>query len=119
PGLFLSSIPPCRSRPPPLFAAYGASRFHLAEPELSGLGVTTSTSGRSRSSQSLMFLGLPLRTASTTTEPNGIPFVASAFQSLATLLALTRRVTSGSTEKLTISAASPSCTLRDWSPDAP
>ena len=59
--------------PPLLLAAYGASRFHFAEPELNGLGVTTSTPGLSRSSQSLMPLGLPLRTTMVTTEPNGIP----------------------------------------------
>ena len=49
------------------------SRFHLAEPELSGLGVTTSIPGCSRSSQSLMFFGLPLRTTRETTDPNGMP----------------------------------------------
>src|SRR6476660_3555783 len=66
-----------------------------------------------------MFLGLPLRTTRETTDPNGMPLVASAFQSLATLLALTRRVISGSTEKLTMSAGLPSTTARDWSPEAP
>ena len=99
--------------PPLLLAAYGASRFHLAEPELSGLGVTTSIPGCSRSSQSLMFFGLPLRTTNDTTDPNGTPWVASVFQSLATLSALTRRVMSGSTEKLTMSAGLPSTTARD------
>nr|CRL77931.1 hypothetical protein CPGR_04455 [Mycolicibacterium malmesburyense] len=99
--------------------AYGANRFHLAEPELSGLGVMTSTPGLSRSGQSRMFFGLPGRTAKDTTEPNGIPLVASAFQSLATLSALTRRAMSGSTEKLTMSAGFPSTTARDWSPEAP
>src|SRR4051812_50145543 len=57
-----------------------------------------------------MFFGLPLRTTNETTDPNGMPLVVSAFQSLATLLALTRRLTSGSTEKLTISAGLPSTT---------
>ena len=66
-----------------------------------------------------MFFGLPLRTTSETTEPNGMPLVASAFQSLATLSALTSLATSGSTEKLTMSAGLPSTTARDWSPDAP
>ena len=42
--------------------------FHLAPPEVNGLGVMTSTPGLSRSSQVLMPLGLPLRTAKTTTE---------------------------------------------------
>ena len=32
--------------------AYGASRFHFAEPELNGFGVTTSMPGWRRSSQS-------------------------------------------------------------------
>ena len=59
------------SLPPSLFSAYGASRFHFAEPELNGLGVTTSRPGWSRSSQVLMFFGLPLRVTIVTTEPNG------------------------------------------------
>ena len=99
--------------------AYGASRFHLAAPELSGLGVMTSTPGFNRSGQSLMPLGLPGRTANVTSEPKGSPLVASAFQSLATLSAFTRRVMSGSTEKFTMSAGLPDSTLRDWSPEAP
>src|SRR3954471_1438512 len=115
----MKSSPACAFLPPSLLAAYGANRFHLAEPELSGLGVTTSIPGFSKSSQSLMFFGLPLRTTSETTDPNGMPLVASAFQSLATLLPLTRRLTSGSTEKLTMSAGLPSTTARDWSPEAP
>src|SRR5580693_2190439 len=79
----------------------------------------TSTPGRSRSSQSLMFFGLPGRTTRVTTDPKGIPLVASLSQSLETLPALTSRATSGSTEKLTTSAGLPSTTPRDWSPDAP
>src|SRR6201996_6542669 len=112
-------MPACLSRPPPLLTAYGATRFHLAEPELSGLGVTTSMPGRNRSSQSLMFFGLPLRTTNVTTEPNGTPLVASLSQSLETLPALTNRVMSGSTEKLTTSAGLPSATTRDLVPEAP
>ena len=42
--------------------------FHFAPPEVNGLGVITSTPSLVRSSQDLMFLGLPLRVASTTTE---------------------------------------------------
>ena len=91
----------------------------MALPELNGLGVTTSTPGLSRSSQSLMPLGLPLRTTMVTTEPNGIPLYWLAFQSLATRPASTRRVMSGSTEKFTKSAVAPAATLRDWSPEAP
>ncbi|COV49288.1 Uncharacterised protein [Mycobacterium tuberculosis] len=91
----------------------------MAEPELSGLGVMTSIPGRNRSSQSLMFFGLPARTTNVTTDPNGMPLVASASQSLSTLPALTRRAMSGSTEKFTRSAGLPSATPRDWSADAP
>src|SRR5580765_5854148 len=105
--------------PPLLFTAYGARRFHLAEPELNGFGVTTSIPGFSRSSQSWMPFGLPLRTTMVTTEPKGMPLYWLAFQSLATRPASTRRVMSGSTEKLTKSALAPAATLRDWSPDAP
>jgi len=112
-NLLMNSTPAWLSRPPRLLTAYGASRFHLAEPELSGLGVTTSMSGRNRSSQSLMFFGLPLRTTSVTTDPNGIPFVPSVSHSLATLPALTNRVISGSTEKFTTSAGFPLTTPRD------
>ena len=42
--------------------------FHWAPPEVNGLGVMTSTSSFTRSSQVWMFLGLPLRTAKTTIE---------------------------------------------------
>ena len=42
--------------------------FHRAPPEVNGLGVITSTPGLVRSSQVRMFLGLPGRTAKTTTE---------------------------------------------------
>src|ERR1700749_4663801 len=115
----MNSSPAWGSWPPTLLTTYGASRFHFAEPELSGLGVMTSTPGRSKSSQSLMFFGLPDRTTNVTTEPNGTPLVASLSQSLETLPALTNRVMSGSTEKLTTSAGLPSATPRDWSPEAP
>src|ERR1700759_1754429 len=115
----MKSMPAWASAPPRLLTAYGASKFHFADPELSGLGVMTSTPGRNRSSQSLMFFGLPGRTTRVTTDPNGMPLVASLFQSLETLPALTSRVMSGSTEKLTMSAGLPSTTPRDWSPEAP
>jgi hypothetical protein len=42
-----------------------------------------------------------------------------AFQLASTRPASTRRVMSGSTEKLTKSASAPAATLRDWSPEAP
>ena len=35
-------MPAWALRPPSLLTAYGASKFHFAEPELSGLGVMTS-----------------------------------------------------------------------------
>ncbi len=91
----------------------------MADPELNGFGVTTSIPGLSRSSQVWMFLGLPFRVTIVTTEPNGIPLCSLEFQSSATSPASTRRVTSGSTEKLTMSVGRPDSTLRDWSPDAP
>src|SRR6201986_5090331 len=115
----MNSSPAWGSWPPTLLTTYGASRFHFAEPELSGLGVMTSTPGRSRSSQSLMFFGFPGRTTSVTTDPKGRPLVASLPQSWETLPALTSRATSGSTEKMPTAAGLPSTTPRDWSPDAP
>ena len=66
-----------------------------------------------------MFFGLPLRTTIVTTEPKGMPLWGPAFQPASTRPASTSRVTSGSTEKLTTSAAAPAATLRDWSPEAP
>src|SRR5512143_2886251 len=115
----MNARPALGSLPPSLFAAYGASRVHLADPELNGLGVTTSMPGLSRSSQSLMPLGLPLRTTMVTTDPNGMPLYGPAFQPGSTSPAATSRVMSGSTEKSTTSAAAPAATLRDWSPEAP
>ena len=47
--------------------------FHFAEPELNGFGVITCTPGLTRSAQLLMCLGLPLRTAKTTTVSASIP----------------------------------------------
>ena len=66
-----------------------------------------------------MPLGLPLRVTIVTTEPNGIPLCAFWFQVSSTRPALTSRVTSGSTLKLTTSVGRPDSTLRDWSPEAP
>jgi hypothetical protein len=93
--------------------------FHLAPPEVNGLGSMTSTPGLIRSSQVLMPFGLPLRTTSTTTELVIMPLWASAFQSLATRPASTSLVMSGSSEKATTSAARPFWTARLWSPEAP
>ena len=47
--------------------------FQRAPPEVNGFGVTTSTSGRRRSFQLLIFFGLPSRTTKTTTEFVTIP----------------------------------------------
>ncbi len=47
--------------------------FHFAAPEVNGFAVTTWTPGLIRSSQRLIFFGLPGRTAKTTTELVTIP----------------------------------------------
>jgi hypothetical protein len=66
-----------------------------------------------------MFFGLPLRTTNATTEVVTRPLFGPAFQSSETIPGSTRRVMSGSTEKLTTSAFWPASTARLWSPDAP
>ena len=66
--------------------------FHFAPPEVNGFGVITSTPSFSRSSQVLMFLGLPLRVASTTTEFVTKPSYSSLFQSCGDLLGLDQLV---------------------------
>src|SRR4029453_4992729 len=93
--------------------------FHLAPPEVNGLGSMTSTPGLTRSSQVRRFLGLPLRTTNTTTDLVIRPLVGPAFQSLATRPASTSLVMSGSGEKVPRSAARPFWTARLWSPEAP
>src|SRR5215207_2201849 len=93
--------------------------FHRAPPDANGLGVITSMPGLVRSAHDLMFFGLPLRTTMTTTESVIIPLAAPAFQSVATRLAFTRRVMSGSRENATMSAVCPAATARLWSPDPP
>src|SRR5215207_1631603 len=90
--------------------------FHLAPPEVNGLGSMTSTPGLTRSSQVRMFLGLPLRTTNTTTDLVIMPLCWSAFQSLATRPASTSLVMSGSREKVTTSATRVS---RSPPPDPP
>ena len=108
------------SLPPSSFAApYAARRFHLAEPEEAGFGVTMPTPGWTRSSQHSMPLGLPFWTTKTTTEVVQMPLVSLSFQSSATRPSSTRRVTSGSSERWTSSALAPATTARDWSPEAP
>ena len=81
--------------------SYAARVFQRAEPEEAGFGVMILMPGLIRSSQPLMLLGLPLRTAMTTTESATMPLVGPAFQLGSTRPALTSRVTSGSREKLT------------------
>ena len=54
--------------------------FQRAPPEVNGFGVITWTPGLIRSSQVLMFFGLPLRVAMTTTESVIMPLYWSAFQ---------------------------------------
>src|SRR6516162_3584871 len=93
--------------------------FHRALPEVDGFGVITSTPDLIRSSQPVMCLGLPLRTTSTTTESLENPFSGLAFQPLATIPSLTRRVTSGVVEKATTSAGWPESTARLCEPEAP
>ena len=93
--------------------------FHFAPPEVNGLGVITSTPSLVRSSQVLMFLGLPLRVASTTTELVTKPSYSSLFQSSATFFASTSLSTSGASDSATTSASRPASTARAWSPEAP
>jgi hypothetical protein len=93
--------------------------FHLAPPEVNGFGVSTWTPGLTRSSQVLMFFGLPLRTPMTATESVIIPWYWSLFQPASTSLSVTSRVMSGSRENATMSALSPDSTARLWLPEAP
>ena len=53
--------------------------FQRAAPEENGFGVMTSTPGLVRSSQVLMFFGLPLRVTRTTTELVTMPLYWSVF----------------------------------------
>ena len=80
---------------------YAARMFHLAEPEEPGFGVTILTPGLTRSSQLLMFLGLPLRTTIATTDCVTMPLLAPLFQSSATSCSSMSLVTSGSRERWT------------------
>ena len=60
--------------------------FHFAPPDVNGFGSITSTPSLVRSSQVLMFFGLPLRTAKTTTELVTKPSYLSLFQSVGDVL---------------------------------
>ena len=94
-----ASLLPCA-----IWLPYAAITFQRAPPEVNGFGVITWTPGLTRSSQPLMFLGLPLRTASTTTESVTMPLYWLAFQLLSTSPLSTSRVMSGSSENSTTSA---------------
>ena len=93
--------------------------FQRALPDVNGFGVSTCTPGLTRSDQPVMCLGLPLRTMITATEFVTKPCVAFWFQLGDTRPALTRRSTSGSSEKLTTSACRPLATARLCSPEGP
>src|SRR5437588_7292279 len=93
--------------------------FQRALPDVAGFGVITSVPGLIRSSQPAMCFGLPLRTTSTTSESEGVPFDPTTSQLLETIPPLTRRVTSGVVENATTSAGWPDATARLWAPDGP
>src|SRR5262245_9570350 len=93
--------------------------FQRAEPELKGFGVTTCTPGLTRSAQPLMCLGLPLRTAKTTTVFASTPPYDCLSHFESTSPESTSRFTSPPHEKNTTSASSPDETAFAWSVDAP
>src|SRR3954463_4951306 len=93
--------------------------FQRAPPDANGFGSITWTPGLVRSSHVLMFFGLPLRTANTTTELVTMPLSGPFAHPGATFLASTSLSTSGASESATMSAGSPEATARDWSPDPP
>ena len=75
--------------------------------------------GLIRSSQPVIFLGLPGRTPMTTTDWVRMPLLAVLFQSAETSLASTSFWMSGSRDRCTTSAFWPAITARAWSPEAP
>ena len=83
------------------------------------MGVITSTSFLSRSSQVLTFFGLPLRVTNTTTELVTKPLVGVWVQVLATSPVSTSLSMSGASERVTTSVGSPPCTARVCSPEEP
>ena len=95
-SLASSSVPPSAITEP-----HAARMFQRAEPDEPGLGVTISTPGWMRSSHESMFLGLPGRTAMTTTDEVTVPPLAPSAQVSSTRPASTRRVTSLESEKCT------------------
>src|ERR1700677_1359120 len=101
------------------WAPYPAIRFHLALPELNGLGVMTLTPLFTRLAQLVMCFGLPLRTMKDTIELVTMPWVAPEFHLGETIPALTSFCMSGEREKLTTSAGRPSTTAVACEPEAP
>ena len=93
--------------------------FQRAPPEVNGLGVTTSTPGSRRSSQSWIPFGLPGRVTRTTTEFVTIPLCGWLVQSAATRPDSTSLSRSGASESATTSASSPAITARVCSPELP
>src|SRR3954451_10339559 len=91
--------------------------FHRAPPELSGLGVRTLTPGLTRSSQPLMFFGLPLRTTSATTDRVTKTWYASEFQVLGTSPPSTSLVMWGAGEGGVTSGGRPAVIARASAPE--
>src|SRR5271156_804035 len=94
-------------------------RFHLALPELNGLGVITWTPGLMRSAHVLMCFGFPWRTMNDTIESVTMPLVGPLSQLGETSPAVTSFCMSGSREKFTTSAGRPSVTEVACVPDGP
>ena len=108
------SVLPCFLQEP-----YAAMMFQRAPPDVNGFGVTTSTPGRMRSFQLLIFFGLPSRTTKTTTEFVTIPLYDCFFHAASTFPAATSSSTSGARESATMSASRPALTARVCSPEEP
>src|SRR5579863_8324534 len=94
-------------------------RFHLALPELKGLGVITCTPFLMRSAHDVMCLGLPGRTTNDTIELVTNPFVGPLAQVALTSPAFTSLFMSGASEKLTTSAGKPFTTAVACVPEGP
>src|SRR4051812_37903551 len=93
--------------------------FQRAPPDANGFASMTWTPGLISSSQVLMFFGLPLRTANTTTEFVTKPLAEFLSQSGATFLASTSLLTSGASDRAAMSVGRPEMIARAWSPDGP
>ena len=76
--------------------------------------------GLTRSLQSLMFLGFPLRTRNTIVDVYGVLLFGSRFcQPLSVRPALAMASMSNASASVTTSASSPSMTARAWLPEPP